>query len=358
MKSKLIMVGGFLGSGKTSLLWETARRIDQTGTRVGLITNDQASQLVDTAFLETGANLVKEVSGSCFCCNFNGFVDAVNYIREKNNGGVIVGEPVGSCTDLSATIMQPLKDKYQNEVDLAPLTVLADPFRLKAILQEARTPAQYIVLKQFEEADIILINKIDLISRDEVKELVRLAQSKWADAKVMAASVKTGEGIEEWLDFVLAQDEAGTNITQVDYDIYAEGEAAFGWLNATYEIKQSADFDALSRTFIHNLGACFDKQEIEVGHVKFLLETSDKQIIGSITGKADTAKIRTMDRRSEKTSLTVNARAETDPQTLESIVTGEVNKLFGGLDCHTVALKCLIPGRPNPTYRYDRVIGK
>ena len=61
MQTKLIIVGGFLGAGKTSLLWDTAKKIKGSGGSVGLITNDQASGLVDTAFLETGSGLVKEV---------------------------------------------------------------------------------------------------------------------------------------------------------------------------------------------------------------------------------------------------------------------------------------------------------
>jgi len=50
--TRLILVGGFLGAGKTTLLWEAAQRIINGGQRVGLITNDQAPELVDTAILK------------------------------------------------------------------------------------------------------------------------------------------------------------------------------------------------------------------------------------------------------------------------------------------------------------------
>ncbi|MEI8376830.1 MAG: GTP-binding protein, partial [Planctomycetota bacterium] len=50
MKTRLILVGGFLGAGKTTMLWEASRRLVERGLRVGLITNDQAPELVDTAF--------------------------------------------------------------------------------------------------------------------------------------------------------------------------------------------------------------------------------------------------------------------------------------------------------------------
>ena len=159
-QSKLIMVGGFLGAGKTSLLWKASELLAREGERVGMIPNDQASDLVDTAFLQNSNHLVREVSGSCFCCNFRGFADAIAYIAEQNQGGMILAEPVGSCTDLSATLMQPLKDKYADSVDLAPLTVLADPVCLRGVLDHADPSGSYISMKQFEEADIILINKV------------------------------------------------------------------------------------------------------------------------------------------------------------------------------------------------------
>lgn len=54
MTTRLIFVGGFLGAGKTTLLWEAALKLSQKGLRVGLITNDQAPELVDTAFLSRG----------------------------------------------------------------------------------------------------------------------------------------------------------------------------------------------------------------------------------------------------------------------------------------------------------------
>ena len=51
MPIPLVIVGGFLGAGKTTLLWQAARRLTAKGLRVGLITNDQAPDLVDTGLL-------------------------------------------------------------------------------------------------------------------------------------------------------------------------------------------------------------------------------------------------------------------------------------------------------------------
>ncbi len=109
MTTKLILVGGFLGSGKTTLLWEAAQRLTEQGRAVGLITNDQAPDLVDTAFLSRSGAGVREVAGGCFCCHFYGPLRAVRSLVGPKARGVIA-RPVRSRTQLSAPLMQTLED--------------------------------------------------------------------------------------------------------------------------------------------------------------------------------------------------------------------------------------------------------
>ena len=93
---KVILVGGFLGSGKTTMLSQLAKILDGRGLRCGLVTNDQATDLVDTAVLTGVGSGIQEVSGSCFCCNFPGFEAALKNLKEKDDVDLIIAEPVGS----------------------------------------------------------------------------------------------------------------------------------------------------------------------------------------------------------------------------------------------------------------------
>ena len=176
--TRLILVAGFLGAGKTTLLWEAARRIMISGKRVGLITNDQASELVDTALLLRNNIKVAEVSGSCFCCNFNGLISAIQEVGHAADADIIIAEAVGSCTDLSATIVQPLREKMRGEFFTSPLTVLADPRHLADILNGGtaglHSSAAYIFRKQLEESDIILISKSDTLKPPEIGALCKI----------------------------------------------------------------------------------------------------------------------------------------------------------------------------------------
>src|SRR5688572_24709719 len=105
---RFVMVGGFLGAGKTTTIAKLARHYMSQGKRVGIVTNDQASDLVDTNSLRSQGFEVGEVAGSCFCCNFNELVNTIGRVGIANRPDVILAEPVGSCTDLVATVVQPL----------------------------------------------------------------------------------------------------------------------------------------------------------------------------------------------------------------------------------------------------------
>ena len=358
MKTKLIIVGGFLGAGKTTLLHEAARRLQLRGRRVGLITNDQASGLVDTAFLASEADNVHEVSGSCFCCNFAGLVDAVSNIRE-HGGDCVVAEPVGSCTDLSATLLQPLKDRFSDELEMAPLTVLADPRRISEILSGAPSGihpgARYIIEKQLEEADLIFINKSDLA---DLGKIVPLAKERWKQAKVISGSALNGMGVNLWLDYVLGHSEAGTHLVDVDYDKYAEGEAALGWLNARFSLHgKDADWDMLARRLTESFSKKLDSMNAAVGHVKILLESGGASVAGNITGKMDTVSIRRSAGRGDFAELTLNARVEMAPEELKTLAIDEIGLVCGSDVVFSLEeINSLAPGRPEPTYRYDRVV--
>src|SRR5687767_1134640 len=93
-QARYIMIGGFLGAGKTTAVLRLARHLTEQGQRVGLITNDQGNQLVDTAMLTSQGFPVEEISGGCFCCRFNSLVDAAKKLSAETRPDVFVAEPV------------------------------------------------------------------------------------------------------------------------------------------------------------------------------------------------------------------------------------------------------------------------
>src|SRR5579863_4854559 len=107
----IVPLGGFLGSGKTTLILAASRVLKERGLRAAAVLNDQGHSLVDTEFVGANGIAADQVTGGCFCCRFSELIDAAERLREYSPD-VIFAEAVGSCTDISATTLQPLKLYY------------------------------------------------------------------------------------------------------------------------------------------------------------------------------------------------------------------------------------------------------
>jgi CobW/HypB/UreG, nucleotide-binding domain len=223
----LVLAGGFLGAGKTTLLLAAAGLLAKQGRRAAMITNDQGGKLVDTRIAAAAGVAGREVSGACFCCRFAHFIDAAEKLAAAQPD-VIFAEPVGSCVDLSATVLQPLKHHYGSQFRLAPLSVLVDPEAARELLQPDADPAMaFLFTNQIAEADLVVFTKTDL--HRELPELPGISARR--------VSAATGIGVAEWLDEVLGgRLRAGGRLLNVDYVRYAAAEAALGWLNWEAEL--------------------------------------------------------------------------------------------------------------------------
>jgi G3E family GTPase len=364
MPIPLVIVGGFLGAGKTTLLWQAARRLSAQGLRVGLITNDQAPDLVDTGLLLRQGLDVREVTGSCFCCNFPAFLEAALTLEDRLHADVVVAEPVGSCADLSATILQPLKDRHAGDFRLARLSVAADPFRIEAALDPQVTDlhpsAAYIVRKQLEEADLIVLNKADLLSTVDASALRARVEAAFPETEVVFVSAQNGQGVDEWLAATQRDGSVGRRILEIDYDTYAEGEAVLGWLNADIALVstgKAADWRGFGEALMGSLRDAFQRRNAAVGHVKILLSSGNETLTANLTRARGSVSLRGDASRSLSAELIVNARVETSPEELESAVRAALAAAGGtGIKATVRSLRSLRPGRPRPTYRYAEAI--
>ena len=196
---RYIMVGGFLGAGKTTTLGRLARHYQDQGLKVGIVTNDQAANLVDTNSLRSQGFNVGEVAGACFCCRFDDLMSTIEGLQESQAPDVILAEPVGSCTDLVATVLQPIKQLFNAKFSIAPYAVILKPSHGRKILKGERgsgfsPKAEYILRKQLEEADAILINRIDELSPEQALELTTLVEEQFPGTPVLSISARQGTG--------------------------------------------------------------------------------------------------------------------------------------------------------------------
>ena len=365
-KARYVMLGGFLGAGKTTAVAKLAERLTQQGLRVGLITNDQGKELVDTAMLRSRGFATEEIPGGCFCCRFNSLVDAANKLKADARPDVFIAEPVGSCTDLVATVTYPLRRMYGDQFLIAPLSVLVDPVRAQRVLGLAdggqfSEKVLYIYRKQLEEADLIVVNKREILDALQLDRLrLRLAE-QFPRAKVLAVSARTGAGLDDWFNQITATEQVARVAMDVDYEVYAEGEALLGWLNATVILSNQKSFDGnqVIRDLANTMSRLLAEAGAEVAHLKMTLEPEDAglgdlAVINLVRNDFVPELSQELSDWLDAGKLILNCRAEASPDVLHAALTQaltETGKQHPHLFLRLEHLEHFRPGKPQPTHR-------
>ena len=369
-KARYIMIGGFLGAGKTTAVGKLARRLSDQGLRVGLITNDQGRNLVDTAMLRSQGFATEEIPGGCFCCRFNSLVDASRRLTESTRPESFIAEPVGSCTDLAATVTYPLRRLYGDKFTVAPVSVLLDPIRALRVFGvepggNFSEKVIYIYLKQVEEADLVIINKCDLLTESQLELLSQAIAAKFPGKEIISVSARNGTNLDEWFARITGEEQVAPTAMEVDYQVYAEGEALLGWLNATVKLSASQAFDA--DLFLKELaGKIQARLKIEQAHVAHLKMTLSPD--GSLTGNIAAVNLVRddfvpelsfhLDEPMTSGELIINLRAEAPPDVLGAVVRDGL--AVAAMDFPTLKatldhLEHFRPGKPTPTHRMQQM---
>jgi hypothetical protein len=252
MRADYVMVGGFLGAGKTTALLRLAEHFTAQGRRVGLITNDQSQGLVDTSMVHGQGYPVEEITGGCFCCR--------------------------------------LKDRF-------------------------------------------------------------------VQADVVSVSARTGANLDGWFERLSGTLDSRPAMA-VDYDLYADGEALLGWLNATSRLSADTPFDGnqFLRRLADNVQKHLADRGTEIAHFKMTLSPdtgNDLAVLNLVRTDSRSESMHQLAAELTDGELIVNLRAEGDPDELRAVA-------LAGLE-HTareMAVAAAVehiehfrPGRPDPTHR-------
>lgn len=362
-RTLLIPLSGFLGAGKTTLMLAAAAMLRDRGLTVACVTNDQGDHLVDSSLVDSKKVPLGQVSGGCFCCRFNELTDTLNVLIAAHRPDVILSEAVGSCTDLTATVILPLRAMHGDALLVKPLTTVIDPNRLEEAMQEASMTLSpevgYIFRKQLEEASCLLLNKTDLLTPARTDDLTRMLRFEFPAARVGTASAAAGIGVAAWLDYMLSEEasaEAALSL-DIDYDVYAEGEAQLGWLNASFTWQGGiADATGLCQSLMDRLAAGFASADAEIAHLKLWAQDSRHQLKISRVRNADAARVDEAPCdpwSTDRVTVWLNARIQMDDTQLKEYFTMTLEQLSS--DLHLASslheLECFAPARPVPTYR-------
>ena len=360
MKTKYMIFSGFLGSGKTTAMIAMARalnkRVQKEGepSHVAIIANDLgAKNLVDADYTRTADVPIDEIPGDCICYITEDLVYHID--RLANAGaGVVVSDIPGCGVGALNHVYVTLKEQYPGKYDLLPLVCLVDPMRLRMILpqkEDIHLPEEmrFLLNAQLAEADVIALNKIDLIDDEEREADMAFIREAYPDIPVMAISARTGEGIDELVDYLLSHEApAEPRYLGTDTEEFDAAEAKMCWYNRRFFAEErdgkNLDFNAVIEDFMEGIRDGLIEVKRNVPHLKLFAAGEGEDFVKcSIVGvDYDLEYDRKLDKEYSGIAIVVNARATCESETFGDIVEDATDaiKAKWNLKCRVIFTEC------------------
>jgi Ni2+-binding GTPase involved in maturation of urease and hydrogenase len=379
----MYFVGGFLGSGKTTAIAGACRLLIAAGKRVGVVTNDQGKLQVDSLFMRSWGLPAVEVGGGCFCCRYDDFDARVASLALRERPDAVFAESVGSCADVIATVVKPFETFREDYGAGSVLSVFADSRLLLARLEGRRLPFAedviYLFDRQLEEADLLVLNKRDLLAEGDRAKLAALAAAAWPGKRLIAMSGSTEEGAAAWLAAMEGgssgsrREDTRRDPLEIDYARYGAGERELAWLDERLLLEDGAGLSSdggRCRSAILEFALGFARglglSALSVGHLKLHVSAGSWEgkmslTAGDALGGPDGAPVdieRLIEAQlprfsARRASVAVNARVQASPEELAAIASAaaESARRSTGISITEEDRSAFRPGLPEPTHR-------
>jgi len=232
----LTIIGGYLGAGKTTLVNHLLREAD--GLRLAVLVNEFGALPIDSDLIEGSDGNVLSIAGGCVCCSYGN--DLVLTLQELAAGCgtfdhvLLEASGVGIPSAIAATVS--LLTGYE----LDGIVVLAD-----AETVEASAGDRYMgdtVRAQLREADLVILNKADLVDGAALAQVTSWLGDMAAGARVVQA---TGAKVppELVLGSFLGRERSPSLATPGHLDVG-------GWQAETIDVPREIDPEAFARSLI------------------------------------------------------------------------------------------------------------
>lgn len=331
-KTKYMVTSGFLGAGKTTSMIAFAESINKRYGKAAILANDLgANNIVDADFTATTDILTTSITGNCICYQHENLVDKLHQLRAA--GATVVFSDIPGCGigALDHVYLQ-LEQREPGEFDLMPFTCIVDPERLRMIMPEKAQlhlppEMRFLLDAQMAEADLIVLNKKDLLSEAELEERMAFIHTAYPDIPVMAMSALTGDGVDEVVDYLMSHRAAAVH-KEIGYgsEAFVSAENLLSWYNRRVFLEQkedkNIDFNLVIRDMFEEIREGLRAHHDNVPHLKAFASGTDGDFFkASLLGiDYEIEYARRLEKSYSAISVIINARAVANSQIMAEIV--------------------------------------
>ena len=179
--TKIDIVSGFLGAGKTTLIKKLLAEAFQ-GEKLVLIENEFGEISIDGGFLKDSGVQISEMSSGCICCSLVGdFNKALKEVHEQFHPDRILIEPsgVGKLSDVIVAVENTVKDVP--DMKLNSFVTVADATKVKVYMKNFGE----FYNNQIESAGTIILSRTQKLNQEKLEAAVALLREKNPDAAIL-----------------------------------------------------------------------------------------------------------------------------------------------------------------------------
>jgi G3E family GTPase len=159
----LLLLSGFLGSGKTTLILPLSRVVVQSGYRVAIIINEIGEIGIDNQLMRHLDLNVWELVAGCICCTLSGdLIATLQKLDLNHEPDLVIVEASGTADPKS--ILGALRYYRGRSLSSVRTGSVLDPLRLPMLI-EVMTP---LITSQIQHADLIIVSKSDLATSNQI----------------------------------------------------------------------------------------------------------------------------------------------------------------------------------------------
>ena len=352
-KIRFMVVSGFLGAGKTTTMIALAEHMNKTFGETAIIANDMGANLVDTNLTQTSGCTVAEIASGCICYQMDNTVDQIRRLRDKDGAVFVMSDIPGCGVGALDHVYHRLATDNADEFTLSPFTVVVDPERLRMIMPERadiNLPEElvYLLKLQLEEADLVVLNKADLLAPEDVERYVDFLHAACPDIPVMVISALERTGIEELAEFIATHETALKNFSVRNNQEFADAEATLTWYNRRLYLKTNdggkIDCNAVVDDLIESIRMGLIEKKRNVPHLKTFATSGNGDFNkASLIGvDYDVEYAQQFLRPHKNLRMIVNARAVCESRPLARLMDDALDEVCEkyDLDCQVFFTEC------------------